>query len=76
MAMEKKIRRARIHGLYRRGVVRWFTKQDRSKTVPWLNVNGLWLEQAGFTIGDHIQIDVRRNRLVIKKMPAHGNHRN
>jgi len=72
--MEKTIRRARIHGLYRRGIVRVFTGQDSSKTVPWLNVNGLWLEQAGFKIGDPIQIDVRRNQLVIKKLPAHGDH--
>ena len=70
----KTTRRAKIHGLYRRGVVNWFYKTDSSKTVPWLNVNGQWLEQAGFKIGDQIQIDVRRNRLVIKKLAADGDH--
>jgi toxic protein SymE len=72
--MEKKTRRGKIHALYRPGVVRLATRYDSSKTVPWLNVNGLWLEQAGFKIGDHIEIDVRRNRLVIKKLAADGNH--
>jgi toxic protein SymE len=72
--MNRKIRRAKIHGLYRPGVVRWYTKQDSGKYVPWLNVNGLWLEQAGFMIGDRIQIDVSNNRLIIKKLAADGDH--
>lgn len=69
-----KIRRAKIHALYRPGVVRWVTKYDSGKNVPWLNVNGLWLEQAGFKIGDQIEINVRRNKLVIKKLAADGDH--
>ena len=68
----KQTRRAKVHGLYRPAAVRWGSS-NRGKNVPWLNVNGLWLEQAGFKIGDPIEIDVKSNRLIIKKLPAHGN---
>jgi toxic protein SymE len=69
-----KTRRAKIHALYRPGVVRLATRFDSGKTVPWLNMNGLWLEQAGFKIGDHIQVDVSKDQLVIKKLLADGDH--
>lgn len=69
-----KTRRAKVHALYRPGIIRFGCNYNTGKNVPWLNVNGLWLEQAGFKIGDHIEIDVRRNRLVIKKMAADGDH--
>lgn len=70
-AEEKQVtrtRKAKIHALYRRGTIYLCRKADTSKNVPWLNVNGHWLEQAGFKIGDQIEIDVSRNRLVIKKL--------
>lgn len=38
------------------------------KEVPWLNVSGMWLEQAGFGIGDQIEITVRQNELIIKPL--------
>jgi len=38
------------------------------KQVPWLNVSGVWLEQAGFGIGDQIEITVRQNELIIKPL--------
>jgi toxic protein SymE len=36
------------------------------KNVPWLNVSGVWLEQAGFRIGDRVQITIEQNQLIIK----------
>lgn len=72
----KTTRRAKIHGLYRRGAVNWTLKTDTSKTVPWLNINGLWLEDAGFKIGDQIQIDVSNNQLTITKLPVQGDEQN
>jgi bifunctional DNA-binding transcriptional regulator/antitoxin component of YhaV-PrlF toxin-antitoxin module len=33
-----------------------------------LNVSGIWLEQAGFGIGDQIEITVRQNELIIKPL--------
>lgn len=67
-----RLRRAKVHGLYRPAATRWGSS-NRGKNVPWLNVNGLWLEQAGFKIGDPIEIDVKSDRLIIKKLPAHAN---
>lgn len=33
--------------------------------VPWLNVSGKWLAEAGFSVGDPIRIAVSEGRLVI-----------
>lgn len=38
----------------------------RLKDVPWLNVSGVWLERAGFGIGDRLTITVREKELVIQ----------
>lgn len=34
--------------------------------VPWLNLSGLWLQKAGFDIGDSISISIEEERLIIK----------
>lgn len=72
----RQTRRVKVHGLYRPGVITWGSNHNTGKYVPWLNVNGLWLERAGFKIGDHIEIDVKNNQLIIKKLSADGDHRN
>lgn len=57
--MRCKNRTAKIHA---KGVPRtceW-------KTVPWLNLSGVWLEKAGFEVGDNITISVSRNAITIK----------
>ena len=46
------------------------------KQVPWLNVSGIWLEQAGFSrkgmpmanIGLQVEIIVRDKELIIKPL--------
>ena len=68
----KTTRRAKVHGLYRPTARRWGS-YNPGKYVPWLNVNGLWLEQAGFKVGDRIEISVKNKELTIKKLSAHGN---
>lgn len=35
--------------------------------IPQIKMQGEWLEKAGFSIGDHIQIKCQKNRLVITK---------
>lgn len=35
--------------------------------IPQIKMQGGWLEDAGFSIGDHIQIKCQKNRLVITK---------
>jgi hypothetical protein len=38
------------------------------KNVPWLNVSGIWLEQAGFKVGGQVEITVEQNQLIIKAL--------
>ena len=38
------------------------------KQVPWLNISGVWLEQAGFNIGLQVEIIVRDQELTIKPL--------
>ncbi len=33
--------------------------------VPWLNLSGLWLAEAGFDIGDQLNISVTKDTLII-----------
>ena len=44
----------------------------RYKSLPWLNVSGVWLEEAGFHIGDRLQISVAQGQLVIKNLSCDG----
>ena len=56
---QKSVRQVRVYGKYRR-------------FSPWVTMSGLWLEQAGFTIGDHLRISVENKKLIIVN---HGNQR-
>ena len=40
------------------------------RTVPWLNVSGIWLERAGFNSGDRVGIKIGKHKLVIKNLGA------
>ncbi|WP_227626986.1 MULTISPECIES: SymE family type I addiction module toxin [Klebsiella] len=40
--------------------------------MPWLNVSGLWLEAAGFKVGDALEITVTQNTLNIKNCSSDG----
>jgi len=33
--------------------------------VPWINIQGQWLEQAGFSINTPIKVEVSAGRLVL-----------
>jgi toxic protein SymE len=65
----KKTRQARLHGKYRALQRNW----PSGKYVPWLNVNGVWLERAGFKVGDAVEITVENRMLTIKNVAADGN---
>ena len=56
--MQSKSKTAKIH---EKGVERTYGW----KSVPWLNLSGIWLEKAGFDIGDSITIAVTPNKIVI-----------
>lgn len=45
------------------------------KDVPWLNVSGVWLEQAGFHVGDRVEITIEENTLIITNPTGHGDQR-
>ncbi len=70
MANER-IRKVKLHGKYRALTGHW--GYSPGKEVPWLNVSGLWLAQAGFKVGDAVEITVEQNTLTIKNCSAHGN---
>jgi len=57
--MENQMKRIKLHGKYRQRIIR------PSGDVPWLNVNGLWLERAGFGIGQPVEIEIANRRLII-----------
>ncbi|WP_143306172.1 SymE family type I addiction module toxin [Chitinophaga vietnamensis] len=40
------------------------------KIVSCISLAGVWLEQAGFQIGDYVEVQVKNNRLVISKTNA------
>jgi toxic protein SymE len=60
----KTIRRGKLHGRYQLLSNHW----HGGRNVPWLNIRGLWLEDAGFKVGDPIEIAVSNGKLVIKKV--------
>ena len=59
---EKKTRKIKLHAKYRALQTGW----QGGKKVPWLNVSGVWLEQAGFAIGAYVEITIEQNQLIIK----------
>lgn len=68
----RQTRRAKLHSKWRPIPTDWFSVTT-GKQVPWLNVSGHWLEQAGFHIGDAVEIIVEDNVLTIKNA-GHGDH--
>ena len=58
--METNIKHMKLHGKYRRRI------EQASRHVPWLNTNGIWLEEAGFYAGQAIEITVENRQLIIK----------
>jgi hypothetical protein len=40
----------------------------KESPVPFINLSGNWLEEAGFLIGDKVTVSVESNRLTIVKI--------
>lgn len=68
--LKEKVRQVKLHSRFR-AVQRGCTGSGY-KEIPWLNVSGIWLEQAGFPVGDAVEITVEQNTLLIKKCSANG----
>ena len=43
---------------------------DRRRVVPTITLSGVWLEQAGFSIEDMVEVEVREKELQIKIKPV------
>ena len=63
-------RRVKLHSKYREVSRSWQGNDWRA--IPWLNVSGLWLEQAGFKAGDAVEITVAQHTLIIKNCSTDG----
>lgn len=35
------------------------------RVVPWIRLRGVWLERAGFRVGQSLKVEVQRQRVVI-----------
>jgi toxic protein SymE len=66
---EKQTRKVRLCRKFR-----WLTDTREVQEVPWLNVSGLWLERAGFRMGDQVEITINNQQLIIKNCGINGNH--
>ena len=67
---QKPIRQVKLYGKYR---AQRYWHEGPGKIVPWLNVSGRWLEEAGFHIDDPIEIVVSKQQLIIKPRTADKN---
>jgi toxic protein SymE len=64
----KQTRVVKLQGKYRQLSGHW----NGGNVIPWLNVSGVWLEQAGFKAGDQVEITVTSNQLIIKNLLCDG----
>jgi hypothetical protein len=42
--------------------------------MPFLRLQGRWLDQAGFAIGANVRVEVAAGRLVLEVVEAHPQH--
>ena len=35
------------------------------KEIPWINIQGLWLNEAGFTVGTELSVKISKGRIVV-----------
>lgn len=45
------------------------------KILPWLNISSVWLQEAGFNIGDQLEVSVGQGQLVITNKGCDGDQR-
>ncbi|RFS20084.1 type I addiction module toxin, SymE family [Chitinophaga silvatica] len=53
--------KSRIHKI----TYKAFSRLNDCRCSPWISLSGVWLEKAGFEIGDTVQITVQDNALNI-----------
>ena len=57
--MEKKSRKLTVYGA---------TKGTNFQSIPQIRLQGNWLKETGFSIGDNIQIVCQKDKLTITKV--------
>lgn len=62
---ERYITVGRIHYDYR---PKDYPANMGNPVVPWIQMKGYWLEQAGFLIGCRVKVQVIKNRLILTTM--------
>jgi len=70
--MEKRTRSIKIQYQYRMSRSQCISGRKEPRHVPWLNLSGVWLERAGFCIGDRVEVRVSNNRLTIINLGEDG----
>jgi hypothetical protein len=64
----KRRRRLTVSRLYRERERRpWEREVREAEPVPYLRMQGRWLAEAGFGIGQKIAVDVRDGELVVRR---------
>ena len=54
-----------------------FQSRDRYrpiKSVPWINIKGYWLNEAGFSIGTLVRVKISKNRIILTPMMVSSKH--
>ena len=46
----------------------WLSGGYKCKRIPLIRLKGKWLEKAGFTVGDHIEVTITEEKLIITKI--------
>lgn len=65
---EKRVRQVKVCGKYHH-------RSGHGRDLPLVTVSGLWLENAGFKIGDQLRISVENNKLIItNQQHGHQSH--
>lgn len=65
-------KQVKMQGKYRASQSRCEWAHNDHKIVPWLTVNGLWLEKLGFKVGDKVNITGGDRRIVIELADEEG----
>ncbi len=68
---EPRVRRITVGSLYRPA-----KKGSLPTTVPFIRLSGKWLEKAGFTTGDMLEIEASEGKIALKFAGRHSGETN
>ena len=69
------LRRLTISYRYPESPARSASQYVRSTPMPFLRLQGRWLDQAGFAIGTQVRVEVDHGRLVVEVIDPNTNQR-